>query len=95
MTSHQVYRTICVPMADKVEIPIPSEYLGREIEVILFPCIRNEYSLYNDETLEAMQEARDSISGKIKTKRYTTLEEFYADLDAEEEVETRRKYFLR
>jgi hypothetical protein len=38
---------------------------------------------YNSETLAAMQEAKDIMSGKIKTKRYKTVEEMNADIDCE------------
>jgi hypothetical protein len=33
-----------------------------------------------------MKEAKDIRAGKIKAKRYKTMEEFYADLDAEEDA---------
>ena len=42
---------------------------------------------YNDETLAAMQEARDIASGKIQTKSYNSLTELNAELDAEYEAE--------
>jgi DNA-damage-inducible protein J len=42
---------------------------------------------YNDETLAAMQEARDIASGKIKAKTYASIEELNAELDAEYEQE--------
>jgi DNA-damage-inducible protein J len=42
---------------------------------------------YNDETLAAMQEARDIASGKIKTKSYNSLAELNAELDVEYEAE--------
>jgi antitoxin component of RelBE/YafQ-DinJ toxin-antitoxin module len=40
---------------------------------------------YNAETLAAIQEAKDIMAGKIKTKRYKTVEEMNADIDAEED----------
>ena len=40
---------------------------------------------YNAETLAAMQEARDIMSGKLKAKRYASLSDVLADIDAEEE----------
>lgn len=40
---------------------------------------------YNEETLAAMQETLDILDGKIKTKRYKTVEEMHADIDAEED----------
>jgi len=36
---------------------------------------------YNAETETAIQEAKDIMDGKIKTKSYTSLKEFYADLE--------------
>ena len=42
---------------------------------------------YNDETLAAMQEARDIASGKIQSKSYNSLTELNAELDAEYETE--------
>jgi DNA-damage-inducible protein J len=38
---------------------------------------------YNPETEAAIQEAKDIISGKIKVRRYSTLAEFYDDLESE------------
>jgi len=40
---------------------------------------------YNDETEAAIKEANDIIAGKIKTKNFTTLNEFYKDLEGENE----------
>ena len=39
---------------------------------------------YNAETEAAIQEARDIMSGKIQTKTYSSLAEFYADLESED-----------
>lgn len=39
---------------------------------------------YNAETLAAMQEARDIMSGKLKAKRYASPSDVLADIDAEE-----------
>ena len=39
---------------------------------------------YNNATLQAMQEARDIMSDKIKAKRYDSLSSALADIDAEE-----------
>ena len=38
---------------------------------------------YNDETLAAMQEARDISSGKIKAKSYASVKEMVAEFDSE------------
>jgi DNA-damage-inducible protein J len=42
---------------------------------------------YNQETLAAMQEARDIASGKVEAKSYSSLAELTAELDAEYEEE--------
>ena len=39
---------------------------------------------YNRETLIAMQEARDIMAGKVKAKRYGSLNDILADMDAED-----------
>ncbi len=39
---------------------------------------------YNRETLIAMQEARDIMVGKVKAKRYGSLNDILADMDAED-----------
>lgn len=39
---------------------------------------------YNRETLLAMQEARDIMTGKVEAKRYGSLNDLLADMDAEE-----------
>ena len=39
---------------------------------------------YNAETEAAMQEARDIMAGKIEAKAYSSLDEFYADLESDE-----------
>lgn len=36
---------------------------------------------YNKEMEEAIQEARDIISGKLKAKSYKTVEEMFTDID--------------
>lgn len=40
-------------------------------------------SRYNAQTEAAMQEARDIINGKTSTKRYESVRELFAELDAE------------
>ena len=40
---------------------------------------------YNAETLAAFQEAEDIIAGRVKTKSYASAEEFFADMDAQED----------
>ena len=82
----QAYRTTCVPKENRIDsFSIPSEYVGREIEIVIYPVY--EEPKYNAETLAAMQEAEDIMDGKVKTKSYATVEEMEADLDAEEDEE--------
>jgi hypothetical protein len=81
-TFAQAYRTTCIPTENKVNIP--SEYVGRELEIIILPLMEEEQPRYNAETLAAMQEVRDIRAGKIKTKSYATVAEMNAALDAEE-----------
>ena len=42
---------------------------------------------YNEETLTAMQEARDIASGKINAKSYVSVKEMVAEIDAEDSEE--------
>lgn len=39
---------------------------------------------FNQETLDAIQEARDIMSGKAKAKVYSSVDEMFADLDLED-----------
>ncbi len=39
---------------------------------------------YNRETVMAMQEAKDIMAGKIEAKRYSSLNDLLADMDAED-----------
>ncbi|WP_096334967.1 toxin-antitoxin system antitoxin subunit [Actinotignum schaalii] len=39
---------------------------------------------YNSETLEAMQEARDIMSGKIQAEAYASVKDFFEALNAED-----------
>ena len=40
---------------------------------------------YNQETLAAIQEAREIMSGKIQAKRYSSFTELMADVDSEDD----------
>jgi len=75
------YRTTCIPCANRIETPVPNEYIGREIEIIMLPIDGD--TAYNSETLAAMQEARDIMAGKVEAKRYKTAAEMHADILAE------------
>ncbi len=84
--STQAYRTTCIPQkGDRLDDIIPSEYIGRELEIIILPIFEESQPQYNEETLAAMQEARDIMSGKIQTKRYKTAAEMHADILSEED----------
>ncbi|MDR2732511.1 MAG: hypothetical protein LBB36_04760 [Fibromonadaceae bacterium] len=84
-TITQAYRTTCIPnRADRIDTLIPPEYVGREIEIVMYP-VYDDQPEYNEETLAAIQESRDIMSGKIKAKSYDSMEELYADIDAEED----------
>ena len=39
---------------------------------------------YNRETLQAMQEVRDIMAGKVEAKRYHSLNDLLDDMDAED-----------
>ena len=83
MNMTTAYRTTCIPKDNRLDAIIPNEYIGREIEVVIYPLY--DEPKYNAETLAAMQEVRDIRAGKIKTKSYATVAEMNADLDAEED----------
>ena len=86
MNMTSAYRTTCIPKrGDQLESLIPSEYMGRELEIIIIPAFEDKQPKYNAETLAAMQEVRDIRAGKIKTKSYATVAEMNAALDAEED----------
>jgi len=80
----RAYRTTCIPASSRIETLIPNEYIGREIEIIMLP-VYGDVVAYNSETLAAIQEARDIMSGKVETKRYKTAAEMHADILAETE----------
>ena len=86
-TLQQVFRAVCVPQTGTLDVHIPDEYVGQEVEVIVFPAWRRSEPepAYNAETLAAMQETLDIMDGKIKVKSYATVEEMNADIDAEED----------
>ncbi|MCL2101485.1 MAG: hypothetical protein FWH22_07210, partial [Fibromonadales bacterium] len=82
-TFTQAYRTTCIPKASRLNTVIPREYVGRKLEITIIPF--EDEPEYNAETLEALQEAKDIIAGKIKVKSYKTVEEMDADIEAEED----------
>jgi hypothetical protein len=81
-TLTQAYRTTCIPKNNKLDdFVIPSEYIGREIEIVIYPVY--EKQKYNAETLAAMQEAEDIALGKIQAKSYSSHKELVAEIEAE------------
>jgi hypothetical protein len=38
----KTFRTTCIPQMDRLDTPIPSEYVGREIEIIIIPLESNK-----------------------------------------------------
>ena len=50
---------------------------------------------YNAETEAAMQEARDIVSGKKKSKKYSSADELFTELDAEYEAEYGDNLFIK
>ncbi|MCL2220055.1 MAG: hypothetical protein FWC23_08125 [Chitinispirillia bacterium] len=84
-TLQQAFRAVCVPQEGTLNVQIPGEYIGREVEVIVLPVWEKNKPDYNAETLAAMQETLDIMDGKIKVKSYATVEEMNADIDAEDD----------
>ena len=82
--TEKAIRSVYKPSEPEVLIHIPNEYVGQEIEVIMF-LRKKEEPKYNAETLEAMQETLDILDGKLKVKSYSTVEEMNADIDAEDD----------
>ncbi len=73
-----VYRSFGISVTDAINV-----FLRASIMNGGFPFQPRRPS-YNNATLQAMQEARDIMSGKIKAKRYDSLSSALADIDAEE-----------
>jgi hypothetical protein len=38
----KTFRTTCIPQMNRLDTPIPSEYVGREIEIIIIPLESNK-----------------------------------------------------
>ena len=75
--AEQLYSSFGITLSDAVNIFLRKSLLegGLPFEM--------KQPRYNAETEAAMQEARDIISGKIKTKSYTSAKELSAELNAE------------
>jgi DNA-damage-inducible protein J len=75
--AEQLYSSFGITLSDAVNIFLRKSLLegGLPFEM--------KQPRYNAETEAAMQEARDIINGKIKTKSYTSAKELSAELNAE------------
>lgn len=80
-----MYRTTCIPQVNRLDTLIPKEYVGRKLEIMIVPMFEEDEPQYNEETLAAMQETLDILDGKVKAKRYKTVEEMHADILSEED----------
>ncbi len=74
-----VFSNLGISVTDAINV-----FLHSSILVGGFP-FQPKQPRYNRETLEAIQEARDIMSGKIPAKRYSSLSDVLAEMDAEED----------
>jgi len=72
-----IYSRFGISIADAVNIFIHKSIIvgGLPFDMTL--------PMYNQETLAAMQEARDIADGKIKSKSYSSLQEMINEIDEE------------
>ena len=75
--AEQIYSAFGITITDAVTM-----FLHQSIYVGGLPFELRQ-PRYNAETEAAIQEANDIISGKVKAKSYASLDEFYKDLDSE------------
>ena len=73
-----IYSRFGITIADAVNI-----FLHKSIMVGGLPFDMSLPS-YNEETLAAIQEARDIASGKIKSKSYSSLQEMIYEIEADD-----------
>ena len=73
----EIFSSFGISIADAVNI-----FLHKSIMVGGLPFDMTLPS-YNEETIAAMQEAKDIADGKIKVKTYSSLAELNEELDAE------------
>jgi hypothetical protein len=73
-------QTVTIPADRRLHIDDPRPLTQAEFDAGL-PCPMDHTP--NAETIAAMQEARDILSGKIQTKRYSSLAEFNAEITTE------------
>ena len=77
-SAEQLYSSFGITISDAVIM-----FLRQSIMVNGLPFELRQ-PRYNAETEAAIQEARDIMSGKIKTKTFSSLADFYADLESED-----------
>ena len=76
-TAEQLFSAFGITLSDAVTI-----FLRQSIMVGGLP-FEVRQPRYNAETEAAIQEARDIMSGKVETKTYSSLADFYADLESD------------
>ena len=76
--SEQVFSRLGISVTDAINV-----FLHASIMEGGFP-FQPRQPRYNHETLQAMQEAKDIMDGKVNAKRYKSLNALIADIDAEE-----------
>ena len=81
--AEQLYSTFGITISDAVNI-----FLRQSLLVGGLP-FEMKQPHYNVETEAAIQEARDIMSGKKKVKSYSSADDFFSELDAEYEAESR------
>lgn len=73
-----VYSTFGLSLSDAINV-----FLNMSILEGGFPFSVKQ-PRYNQETLAAMQEARDIMAGKMEAKSYSSAKELFAELEAED-----------
>ncbi|SHF18450.1 type II toxin-antitoxin system RelB/DinJ family antitoxin [Schwartzia succinivorans] len=76
--SEQVFSRLGISVTDAINV-----FLHASIMEGGFP-FQPRQPRYNHETLQAMQEAKDIMNGKVNAKRYKSLNALIEDIDAEE-----------
>ena len=76
--SEQVFSRLGISVTDAINV-----FLHASIMEGGFP-FQPRQPRYNHETLQAMQEAKDIMDGKVNAKRYKSLNALIEDIDAEE-----------
>lgn len=74
--AESLFSSFGLTVSDAVNLFIHQSLLERAIP------FQPKQPRYNAETEAAMQEARDISTGKVAAKRYATVDDMFADLDA-------------